>query len=346
MSSGARSVVLVVGATGQLGSEVARRLAAEGHRVRALVRNVSRADGLFRPGIEIVFGDMRDPAGLREACRGVEAVVSTANGAIPRPGDRFGRDEIRGYRNLLDACRREGVRRFIYAGAPRAAFDPHVPQIQTKHAVEDLIVRSGVPYTILRLPVFMDVYFPALGSSLARAGEISGTLDRPYWFSRLLTRLAGASLDDHGLAVLPGRKVRHAFIAVADAAAYLARAAVHPFDGNLDLAVAGPENLTWREVAERHGEVLGKRVRCLVLPAWWLRVQHRVVALFSAPAGNLLAFLWAFGTHDVTPDGRIARELFRVDAMTAREFLRRKAALRAKHLSGGRPHGAPVLSAS
>jgi uncharacterized protein YbjT (DUF2867 family) len=73
---------LVVGATGMLGSEVCRRLTAAGRPVRALVRVTSdqaKVDMLKGYGAEIVQGDLRDPASLAAACRGIDAVICTAS---------------------------------------------------------------------------------------------------------------------------------------------------------------------------------------------------------------------------------------------------------------------------
>ncbi len=70
--------VFLTGATGFLGSEVARLLVDRGDRVRALVRDTSRADALRALGCEVVEGDLCDEPALVEHCRGVQAVVHTA----------------------------------------------------------------------------------------------------------------------------------------------------------------------------------------------------------------------------------------------------------------------------
>ena len=76
------SVTLVVGATGLVGSEVCKQLAATGQAVRALVRTPSdpgKVRKLEAEGVEIVTGDLRDPASLAAACRGVDVVITTAS---------------------------------------------------------------------------------------------------------------------------------------------------------------------------------------------------------------------------------------------------------------------------
>ena len=71
--------VFLTGATGFLGSEVARLLRERGDQVRALVRDRGRADELLRLGCEVVEGDLCDEPALVEHCRGVQAVVHTAS---------------------------------------------------------------------------------------------------------------------------------------------------------------------------------------------------------------------------------------------------------------------------
>ena len=76
--------VLVVGATGHVGSQVARLLAESGRPVRAFVRSAgSTIHGADDLPISYVVGDLRDPDSVDAAVRGVGVVVSTANGIIP-----------------------------------------------------------------------------------------------------------------------------------------------------------------------------------------------------------------------------------------------------------------------
>jgi uncharacterized protein YbjT (DUF2867 family) len=70
--------LLITGATGKVGSRLAKRLAMRGDRVRALVRDPARAD---LPGIELAIGDLLDEASLAAAVRGVDAVVHCAEPA-------------------------------------------------------------------------------------------------------------------------------------------------------------------------------------------------------------------------------------------------------------------------
>ena len=77
---------LVVGATGLLGGEICRLLAAEGKPSRALVRPSSDQSRVAEIGrnLEIAFGDLKNRASLEEACLGVTSVISTASSMLSR----------------------------------------------------------------------------------------------------------------------------------------------------------------------------------------------------------------------------------------------------------------------
>lgn len=107
---------LVTGATGFTGGALARRLASEGAQVRAVVRDPARAGGLADLGIEVVPGDLCDPASLREATRGIDTVYHIAalyrqQGVDPQ---LFEAINSTGVQHLLDAAIEAGVSRFVH----------------------------------------------------------------------------------------------------------------------------------------------------------------------------------------------------------------------------------------
>ena len=77
---------LIVGATGRLGSLVARKLLVEGKPIRAMTRTPAKVDALKKLGAEVVQGDLRDPDSLARACQGVDKVLAAAH-AFEAQGD-------------------------------------------------------------------------------------------------------------------------------------------------------------------------------------------------------------------------------------------------------------------
>src|SRR5438046_5121446 len=107
---------LVTGAAGFLGSHVARQLVARGDDVRVLLRASSTNRAIADLSLEYVTGDLRDPASLERAMKGVKRVFHVA--ADYRLWARRSREiydsNVGGTRNLLDAAKRAGVSQFIY----------------------------------------------------------------------------------------------------------------------------------------------------------------------------------------------------------------------------------------
>ena len=121
--------VFLTGATGFLGSEVARLLVARGDRVRALVRDASRADALLELGCEVVQGDLCDEPALVEHCRGVQAVVHAA--AVSDIGVSDDRREamvdvnVTGTERVLGAALSAGVGKAVLVSSMAVFGDTH-----------------------------------------------------------------------------------------------------------------------------------------------------------------------------------------------------------------------------
>lgn len=88
-------MILVVGATGLLGSEVVRRLRSAGQPACALARKTSdpkRLEALQQTGAEIVYGDLKERSSLQNALQGIEAIITTASSTFSRQPRRFDRN--------------------------------------------------------------------------------------------------------------------------------------------------------------------------------------------------------------------------------------------------------------
>jgi NADH dehydrogenase len=227
------SPVLVAGATGLVGRDICRRLAGEGMPVRALVRASSdpaKVAGLRDLGAEIAVGDVRDPASLDIACRGVESVISTLS-SMPfayEPGvNDIGPTDRDGTMALVDAAQRAGARGFVYMSFS-GNIDLDFPLRNTKRAVEAHVRASGLDWTVLRPSYFMEVWLsPAVGFDAASAtAAIFGTGENPI-----------------------------SWIAVPDVAEFAVRALDAPAARNATLELGGPAAIPPNDVVrifERH----------------------------------------------------------------------------------------------
>ena len=158
-------MILVVGATGLLGTRVCERLRAEGRTVRALVRRTSnpeRVNALRSLGCELATGDLKDPPQIQAACQGISALISTASSTLSRQaGDSIESVDLRGQLALVNAARSAGVGRFVYVSFRD---DPTVqyPLTQAKRSVERAI--ADLDFTSIQASYFMEVWLsPAVG---------------------------------------------------------------------------------------------------------------------------------------------------------------------------------------
>jgi dihydroflavonol-4-reductase len=106
--------VLVTGATGFVGWHIARKLLDRGDQVRVLARDPARVREL--DGVEVVVGDLRDPASLAKAAEGCGAVFHAAADYrlwTRKPDDMY-ESNVEGTRNLLNAAKSAGVERVVY----------------------------------------------------------------------------------------------------------------------------------------------------------------------------------------------------------------------------------------
>lgn len=165
------SQVLVTGATGFIGGRLTERLTTEHRaRVRALVRNLDKADRLRSLGVEVVPGDITDSASLQDAVRGCPTVIHCAaliHDATVTP-EGFHRVNVEGTRNVLEAAATAGADAFIhlssigvYGTTPLRGTretDPFQPcgdpycdsKIEAEQAVLKCAQEKNLPFVIIR----------------------------------------------------------------------------------------------------------------------------------------------------------------------------------------------------
>jgi nucleoside-diphosphate-sugar epimerase len=179
---------LVTGATGFVGSHAADRALALGHRVRALARPTSDLSYLKGTTVEIIPGDVTDPAAVRQACAGVDYVIHCAAKVGDwGPVDDYRKANVEGLRHLLDAVRGTSLQRFVLVSSlgvyearhhhgtdeseplPKAHIDGYTQsKVEAELLALDYVRNHRLPVTIVR-PGF--IYGPRDRTVLPRIAE-------------------------------------------------------------------------------------------------------------------------------------------------------------------------------
>ncbi|NJN75395.1 MAG: NmrA family NAD(P)-binding protein [Synechococcaceae cyanobacterium RL_1_2] len=146
--------LLVVGATGTLGRQIARRALDENHEVRCLVRNFGKASFLREWGAQLMRGNLCDPESLAPALEGIDAVIDVAT-ARATDSLRVQQVDWEGKVNLIQAVEQAGIDRYIFFSMINAEKYPEVPLMKIKHCTELLLEQSKLNYTVFRLSGFM-----------------------------------------------------------------------------------------------------------------------------------------------------------------------------------------------
>lgn len=146
--------ILVIGASGFVGKQVARALLADGHTVRCLARTPARVQDLADAGGEVVTGDISDATSMQRALAGMDAVYVSIHTLSPQPAGASGQGfvdvELTGLQNIVAACQANGVRRLVYVTFLGVAPDSPSAWVRGRWQAEQLLFGSGLDVTILR----------------------------------------------------------------------------------------------------------------------------------------------------------------------------------------------------
>ena len=220
--------IAVVGATGKTGCALATCMLDRGHQVRALVRDLGRAQHLAQQGAEIVLFDLSDEKSTCAALAGTDGVYYCSPLGIGQQ-DPFDVERSWG-RNVLTGAKAAGIKHFVLLSIQGPETAPGVEMLETKRKLERDLAASDLPHTVLRANMFMD------NPGLAQDELLAGRFSWPLSPTALMQP-----------------------VAVCDIAEVAARA----FDSvpkNRFFNVLGPDPLTLPEVMEIIGRALGRPI--------------------------------------------------------------------------------------
>jgi NADH dehydrogenase len=280
-------MILVVGATGQLGGLITRRLLAQGRAVRILVRTPSHYGPLVEAGAQVAIGDLRDPVSLSAACQGAEIVITTAIARWTEDAATAKAINLDGYHSLIDAAKAAGVRHFIFTAGLGADPNSPVPFLAAKGQTKAYLRASGMPYTILEPVALMDMLIALAGMPALNR--------QPVW------------VLGEGLSL-------HSYVAPTDVAAFAVAAVDCAAALNRTIVIGGPQAISVRDAAALFEHILSYPVT--------VKSFDPSQPLPPGVPPDMLPLLAGFAAADVVVDGtQVARE-FGVRLTPPEEYLR------------------------
>jgi uncharacterized protein YbjT (DUF2867 family) len=269
--------VLIVGGTGTLGTVLVGRFTALGRRVRVMTRDPKRAQHLAGENVEIVVGDLRDSGAIAHAVTGVQVVINAAQGGFRTSGGSTPASvDGEGSSQLLAAARANGVEHVVLLSIYDVRPDHPLELWRFKYRAEEELKASGLPWTIVRSTAFMEWGATAVGAPLLKTGKtlVYGRGNNPINFvsAHDVARLVELAITDSSMR---GRT----------------------------LTIAGPENLTFNQLAETFQAVTGRTGSVNHLPLGVMVVMSKVMQVFNPALGREIAAGVFLDTTVRTADG-------------------------------------------
>jgi uncharacterized protein YbjT (DUF2867 family) len=220
------NTVLVTGATGRIGGQVARELAAKGENVRAAVRDPERAAAMLPENVEVVRFDYGRPETFGAAFDGARHVLLIAPGGEPALAELLA--------PAVDAAAAAGVEHLVDISAMGVEFMEEFPL----RVLERYIENSGVPYTIVR----------------------------PNWYMQNFVSFLLPAIKQQGSIYLTAGNEKTSFIDTRDAAAVASVILTEPGHMGKAYNVTGPRALSYAEAAETLSKVSGRPIQYVDMP--------------------------------------------------------------------------------
>ncbi len=280
-------MIVITGASGYVGSHIARQLIEAGEPVRAFVRslNSTKKEGrLDSLGVEMLEGDVTRPETLDPILQGATAVIHTVAIAIEKGGKNYETINYQGTVNVVDAARRAGVRRFI--NISQLGADSKLPYrfLASKGKAQEYVAQSDLDWTAFRPSV---IWGPE--------DEFANTFAKLVPFSPIIYPIIG----DENAKFQP--------VWVEDVATAVVKSLWDKETFGKEYELGGPEVLTLEEIERRALQAIGAK-RIMVrfpMPLLRLIVSLMEKALPNPPVTRSLLELLA--VKNVTTDNAIYR---------------------------------------
>ena len=165
--------VILFGATGNLGKEIAKELVKQGYDLTIVVRNEEKAKSLFGITSKYIIANVCNKATLENIFNNQEIVIS-ALGKSVSPKDKskttFREVDYSANSNILNQALKEGIKKFIYVSAFHSEKYLHLEYFKVHHDFSELLKKSGLDYSIIKPPAIFSAFIDMI--EMAKKGQL------------------------------------------------------------------------------------------------------------------------------------------------------------------------------
>ena len=255
--------ILLIGATGTLGRQIAKQAVEEGHEIRCFVRNPKKASFLQEWGCELTRGNLLNSSEIEYALQDVEAVIDAAT-SRPDDSKSIYETDWDGKLNLFNACESLQVKRVIFLSILLTEKFRNVPLMDIKYCTEKLLEKSSFDYTIFNCAAFMQ---------------------------GVIGQFAIPVLDSQAV-WMSGTPTKIAYMNTQDMAKVIVSAVNNPKTHRLKLPLVGPKAWDSNEVISLCEKFSDKKAKIFRVSPFIISITQKVVSFFqdSLNVAERLAF--------------------------------------------------------
>ncbi|MCP4439627.1 MAG: SDR family oxidoreductase [Aureispira sp.] len=242
------TTILLAGATGYLGSHIAKELLAQNYKSTVLVRNPKKFEQLGLHTTKIITAQITKPQDLEGCCEGIDIVISTVGITKQRDGVSYIDVDYQANLNLLEEAKKSAVKKFIYVSALNGDKLRNLQIFAAKEKFVDQLKSSGLDYCVVRPNGFFsdlsEVY------NMAKKGRV-------YLFGDGQLKANPIHGED------------------------LAKVCIEAIEQQQqEINIGGPEILTQTEIAQIAFKVLGKTPKITYIPNWARKLLLKLSKVF------------------------------------------------------------------
>lgn len=236
--------LLIIGATGTIGRQIAKKALSEGFKVKCLVRSLRKGSFLKEWGAELVYGDLCIKQSLPNTLKGVTCIID-ASTTRPYEFETAEAVDWVGKNNLLDIAKQANIKKYIFLSILDGHKKENISFMELKLRFEKQIINSGISYTIF--------YLPSL-------------------FQGVISQYAVSILDQQTI-VVPNSENKSMYIDAQDISNSVVKSLSLPLDKNRRIPLITKENWTPQEIIKTCEKFSGQKAKILYTPNFILQLS-------------------------------------------------------------------------